>query len=227
MKTQRLWKKFPDLTEKIKQDHIAQKVFGGGHDFYHALTVAQYASLISETEHVGILSWVAGMCHNTDRMFPKEEVRGRILEYLESADIIDAFNDREKTLVLEAVLDHGKRNDLKDNPVTVALKDADRLGNVGQLHWLRSAQFRPHIVAVDPRFILETDSEATFKDPRTIVHDIKETLVWESWLRLPKARALGKPMFEASRRFIEDIAASYQEIDLYPMPPELIVEIPY
>lgn len=223
MKTQnvRLWERFPELTEAVRQDHIRQKAFGSGHDFYHALMVAQYGFLIAVGPDTAVLGWVAGLCHNTDRIFPKDQVEYIVRYYLDEGTM---FSSEVKELVLEAILEHSKKNDPKDNPVTVALKDADRLGNIGSLHWLRSAQFQPTIQVVDPRFISETDPTATFRNPKTLIHDIKETLLWESWLRLPKAKELGKPVFEEIRRFLKNIESQFETLGLYPFPQELIVE---
>jgi len=207
----------------VRGDHITQKAFGSGHNFYHAFMVAQYGFLIAEDPETAILGWVACLCHNTDHMFHKDQVEHIVRYYLDEGT---GFTALQKDLVLEAVLEHSKKNDSKDNPVTVVLKDADRLGNIGPLHWLRSAQFRPTIQEVDPRYIRETDPTATFKNPKSIIHDIKETLLWESWLRLPKARKLGKPMFDEIRKFLKNIESQFEILGLYPMPNELIVEIP-
>lgn len=39
-----LWEAFTELVNEVRQDHEKQKVLvGGGHDFAHALMVAQYA----------------------------------------------------------------------------------------------------------------------------------------------------------------------------------------
>ena len=221
MQDSRYWERFPILTEKVRQDHIVHGVHGGSHDFYHALAVAQYALLIVEDTALASLAWVAGLCHNTDKMFPAEKVSAVVQDYLDTGT---DFSLDEKTLVRVAVLEHGKRNDPCDSLVTVALKDGDRLGNIGPLHWLRSAQFRPSILPVDPRYISSQDPTATFKNPKTILRDIEHTLEWEEWLRLPKAKQLGKPLFAEIRRFKATIQKQFETLGLLPFPSELVVE---
>lgn len=229
MKTQdvrRLWEKFPVQVQLVQQDHITQKAFASGHNFYHALMVAQYALSIAEDERIGELAWIAGIIHNTDRLFPNLGPRGvgeKVRKYLERGFTGSSF---DADWIVEAVLDHSKKNDPSDNQVTVTLKDADRLLNIGPYHWLGAAQFRWTILPVDPRFILTSDTTATFKDPKSILQDIKHTLEWESWLRLPKAQALGKPKFDAIRWYIAQIESQFDILGLLPFPEELVVTAP-
>lgn len=222
----RLWQKYPTLVGVVKTDYLAQRAFGRGHNILHALMVAQYAELIAETERIGELGWIAGMVHEPHRLFPgisKEEVAQKLREYLMRGLPAGALTEEEIALVVEAVLEHSKRNDPNDNPVTVVLKDADRLINIGPYHWLGAAQFRPDIPAVDPRFITTSDPRATFKNPLSVLQDLKHTLEWESWLRLPKARELGKPKFDAIRWYIGELEKQFEILGLLPFPEELVV----
>ncbi len=212
-----LWNSFPELVVIIQKDHKRQQPLSfGGHDFGHALGVAQYAAMIAEDEKTGTLGWVAGLCHNTDRIFPgssDEEIEKKIREYLNAT----SFEDREKSLIVEAVLEHPKKNDPNDNPVTIILKDADRLDNLGALVCLRSAQLYHNMPAVD-YIHLFSDPNATFKNPGSVAKDIAHLLEWEPWLRLPKAKILAAPKFAFLKSFLQEIEHELREKGLYPYP---------
>lgn len=221
MKNTRLWERFPQLVRAVQEDHIARRAFGG-HDFYHALVAGQYSQRIAPDEDTAILAWVAGIIHNTDRMYPKDEVIPALTKFL---NLVDTGIPSGNLFILRAVLEHSKKNDPGDIPVTVTLKDADRLTNLGVvMHWLRAAQFRPNIPPFDPRYITVQDPTATFKNPKTILRDIEHTLEWETWLRLPRAKELGKPLFDEIRWLRCSIVERLTLLGLYPFPPELVVE---
>ncbi|MDO8564790.1 MAG: hypothetical protein Q7R88_02225 [bacterium] len=226
MKDERLWQTFSRLVETVWADHAKRGALGGAHNPLHASMVAQYGVLISGSPWLRRCSFVAGICHNVDRIYREDKalVAKIVSGYLETASTLLSL--RERILILKAVLEHSKKNDPNDNLVTVALKDADRLANLGPLHWIRAGQFRPNIPPVDPRFITDSDPTATFRDPKSVLQDIKNTLEWESWLRLPKAKELGKPMFDEIRRFIANVEQQFETLGLLPFPEELVVENP-
>ncbi len=156
-------------------------------------------------------------------MHPKEEVIPVLTRHLQLVNLkIPSGN----LYILRAVLEHNKKNDSNDPPVTITLKDADRLSNIGSLHFLRCGQFRTNIPAVDPRYITTSDPKATFRNPGSLLQDLKHTLEWEDWLRLPKARELGKPMFDEIRRLVVNIKSQFETLGLLPFPPELVVDQP-
>ena len=208
-----LWEVFPHLDVAVRKDHERMGATGGGHDFVHALMVAQYAVKIAENDHIGKLAWIAGLCHNTDRLFPEDAAERTIQVYMNLSDI--GFVDDEKALIVEAVFEHHKLNDDGDNPVTITVKDADRLANVGALLFVRAGQFYHNLPAMDPQYVLEPDPAATYHDPKTVLHDIRCALEWEPWLRLKKAKELGKPRFELLERFIDDVQLQMKETDLF------------
>ena len=227
--SRRLWQKYPTLVGIVKTDYLAQKAFGRGHNILHSVMVAQYAELIAETERVGELAWIAGIVHEPHRLFPgitREEIERKLREYLARGLPAGALTEAETSAVVEAVREHSKRNDPNDNSVTVTLKDADRLTSIGPYHWLNAAQFRSTIPAVDPRFIMTSDPRATFKNPFSVLQDLKYTLEWESWLRLPKAKELGKPKFDAIRWYIGELEKQFEILGLLPFPDVLVVEQP-
>lgn len=172
-----LWEVFPELTNKVRQDHIEKRATGKGHNFLHALMTGQYAEMIAEEKDIAILSWIAGVIHNTDRIYSEQKVMQVLQSYLNlpSLNLIEC----EKQDILEAILNHSKLNDPNDNPVTVTLKDADRLANIGPNIFIRSAQLYHQLFDYDPRYIAEPDPTATYRNPKTCLHDIRSSLEWE------------------------------------------------
>lgn len=219
---EKLWERFPILCEMVRRDHRQKGVtVGGAHDFMHALMVAQYGYIIAPDaacEKIGELAWIAGICHNTDRLFPdwsEAQIAGKVREYLKQGTYL---NDLERALVVKAVLKHSRPNEPTDETITIALKDADRLANIGP-HWiLRMAQHAPRLPVCDPRYFDTADPKATYRNCRTLFHQFRCALEWEGWLRLPKAKELGKPWFDEIRRFMAGLSKQLEEVGLTPYP---------
>lgn len=217
-----LWEVFSKLLKMVRQDHIEKGAIGGSHDIVHALFVAQYAGIIAESKKVGILAWVAGIIHNTDRLFSEEKVKEQLHYYLIHGT---NFSKKEKKLIFEAVINHSKLNNPKDNSVTVTLKDADKLANIGPNIFIRSAQFYHNLLAFDPRYLEQVDPTSNIKNPKTVLRDIMFSLEWggkdpnnKDWIRLPKAKKLSNPWFKQLRAFVEGFAKQLEEVNLLPYP---------
>ncbi len=189
---------FPAFWNIVESDHIEHQMFNRGHDFLHAVIVAQYGFLIADSDNVGRLAWFAGMLHNLDRMLGREN-RSKIAAGAEDRLNRTDLTSLEKSWIIEAVLKHGQLNDPSDNPVTITLKDADRLGNIGPAFLSRSTQHMTSIlgghVVLDPRFVDEKASTEYGKNP-TAMDDLQACLEWEPMLRLDKAREIGQPYFK-------------------------------
>lgn len=213
------WDLFPELTLAVKKDHECKNC--GHHPFEHALMVAQYCLLIGNGQTAEAAA-AAGLMHNTDRLYPDEsqdQLRFRLQKFLfltplPSADYIN--------IVIDAVLNHSKPNDPNDSEVLVFLKDADRLANISPFEIIaRSARAYPSIPLLDTEFILRVDPESTYRNPKTVLHDaLHSTLEWERWLRLPKARELAEPYFNALRHLLDITYRQQHETNLlsYPTP---------
>lgn len=220
--------RYADLVEEVRQDHIDHGKFGGGHDFTHALMVARYAVLIAEDLDIGRLAWVAAICHNTDRIH-REAYEGELATLLRGYLSVTDLDDAEKRLVVEAVLEHHSLNKDEDSPVTVVLKDADRLANIGPNNILRSGQLYNELPAYDPRYVAHPDPEATYRVPKTVLHDVLCSLEWEPWFRTPKAKELAGPYFEFYREFAWRFVCQMREVGFlaengestYPFPEDL------
>jgi hypothetical protein len=218
---EKMWKKFPELVTAVTEDHKNEGHKDRSHDLLHALMVAQYGTMIAGTKSEKKCAWVAGLCHNTDRIFPEDQVGKIVSRYLSETSL----TREEKEAVHEAVMKHSEPNKKSDNPITVALKDADRLANLGPLTLIRSGQFRSGIRTANPKHITNPDPEAAYLEPKSAFHDAIHTrLEWESWLRLPKAKELGKELFAYHKQAIKCTEHQLQKIDLSPWPEELILE---
>jgi hypothetical protein len=115
---------------KTHADILAAGKNNHGHGLDHDLMVAQYAALIAENPRVGEMAWCTGLMHSTDRHFSGDQERELIDEYC-SLLPEKYFSEEETVWIREAVYQHSRLNSSDDNPVTVTLKDADRLANIG------------------------------------------------------------------------------------------------
>ncbi len=245
----KIWEVFPRLTERIWQDHAEAGMLGGHHDPDHAVRVGQMAMEIAEDEHVGLLACAAGLCHNAGRILqkrlgigrrdvPKDQIRKFVQAWLNEEYFFlvgeappgSAHEDMEiwskNNRVIDAVLKHDGENSDDDDPVLVTLMDADRLVNAEPDLIIRSAQLYHDLPAIDP-INFGQDPQATYRDPRSVLRDVMETIVWltpgtDFYVRLPKAREIA-----AERKaFFDDFAAQLLKCraatGFYPYPPELI-----
>ena len=140
--------------------------------------------------------------HNTDRLYPSytsEQIRNHVLELCSKGR--KPLTREQLNLVVDAVLNHGKKNAPTDSPVLVCLKDADKLANIEPFNIIaRCALQHPELPLVDSKFVYEVDPDSTYKEPKTIFRDaIHSTLEWETWFRLPKAIELARPYFDGLR----------------------------
>lgn len=200
----KVWEIFPNLAETIRLEAENTGSRGTAHDFLHDLTVGQYCLLISdEDEDTGLDAAAAGLCHSTDRRFPEEtevQLSGRIAGHLRKEA---GFSTQRINWVLGLVFDHHKPNGHNDNPDLQILKDADRLANLGLPALIRCAQFYHTLPTFDVRYVGKPDPKATYKNPLTVLHDVRSALEWDPQegktqfcLRLPKAIELATPYFD-------------------------------
>src|SRR3989344_2888242 len=192
------WDLFPEVVRVVQE-----KKQGEGarhHPFEHAIMVAQYALLIAEDERTGELGALAGILHNTDRFFHENETEKTINGYLRVAwpPTYTNVSGDEVKMVIDAVLNHSKKNDPSDSPVLVCLKDADRLANISPFDIIaRSARHYADLPLFDPKWIETMDPTSTYRNHKTVFRDaIHSTQEWETWFRLPKAQELAKSYFD-------------------------------
>ena len=214
--------KFKALYNAVKENHqkiiAGGKVNTGGHGWDHDLRVAQTGYLIAETPRIGEMAWCAGLMHSTDRHFG-EKTENVIAHYFTLLPE-NKFNQTELHWMREAVALHSKKNSDDDNPVTVTLKDADRLANLGALNFIRGEQHRPNIPACYPEYLGTKHPESTFQNIMCCYDAIWYNLEWEEYLRLPKAKSMGIKFFEYFRDFIQRCVDEMEEVGLHPFPKE-------
>jgi len=222
-----LWNKYEGLIRQIKTEHDLTGAQGGPHDFWHAAMVAQYGLMITEDERTGELVWIAGMCHNVDTLFALSEIQGWHLSgYMNLCG--DFVSVKEKKCITVAVENHSKLNDSADDLVAQALKDADRLANLGIIHALRAAQYFPKMACVDSRYvhddlriIFKGPNANSFRNPVSVAEHVMATLEWEDMLRLPRAKKMAVALIKERQEFLENIRRQFEETGLYPLPLEL------
>jgi hypothetical protein len=234
----KIWELYPDLAKTVKKAHEDVGLNGGGHDFDHALRVAQMALLLAwETgfqPYAFKAAGVAGLLHNNDRILERklqlkshnvsdvddEAVRSMTEEMLlENTDL----REYQRRLIIEAVINHGsKPNQPNDHLITVALTDADRLINMEPDVIIRSGQHHADIPALDPVY-MEATPGANYRDPKTVLWDIANCISWANEcgpyvLRLPKARELGRQRADYLIGFIETLKRQRYDLGLFPYP---------
>jgi len=204
---------------KVKADHVKAIDAVGGHDFLHAVMVAEYAEVIEPNPVMAGMGWLAGMCHNTDCLFPRmsdQEIKDHII-----GNYFSGFALKKGSMeqIVVAVLEHSKKNSDSDGLVTVVLKDADRLANIGPPLMIRSGQRYSKLPCFDPRWILEDDPKSSYRNPRTVLRDVKSSLEWkDGWLRLPKAREIAEKYFVLLQEYVELMDTQIQETNLDQLP---------
>ncbi len=197
-------KDIKELSKKVKEIHDENGVKGGIHDFLHVDRVKRIVELIASEEMRG-LGVIAALLHNFDRVFGEEEALQLSEELLGETEL----TLQEKKMIMEAVRDHSKLNDSKDNPVTVILKDADRL-DAGAIGIWRMA-YNIHFPFYNSKNSFEC-RDTSEKSLRTWVDVMHRMLEWEGMLRLPKAKELGKSRFRFMNLFFKEFQRELKEI---------------
>lgn len=236
----KIWEVYPGLAGAVKQAHDEVGLNNGGHDFDHALRVAQMALTVAwpENQHLALFAGMAGLCHNADRILERKlHLKSGNISTVSDEDVIAltrgwlrsviGFGEwewrSEFTSVIEAVINHGsKPNSPDDHLVTIALTDADRLINMEPDVIIRYGQHHLDIPALDPVYI-EATPGANYRDPKTVAWDIANCITWAAEtgpyiLRLPKARELGQERAAYLRMFLDTLKRQRANLGLIPYP---------
>lgn len=194
----------------VKDDHVKKEAVGKGHDFYHALRVADCARRIAPAKGTATLAWIAGVVHNTDHLFGKDSVPTELRRYLSTTTL----TQQAKGCIVQAVVNHSNRNSPEDSPVQICLMDADKVVCLEADVIIRAAQFMCHLPIYDPRFVKKDDPDATYRNPKTIIRDLKGVLEWvdqDGWFRTRKALAMAKKRATLIRTFLRTLAQQLDE----------------
>ncbi len=198
-----LRKKYKVVFEVIRRSLEVQPL-SHGHGFDHYLMVAQYCYLLSEDPRIREISWIAGLIHDVHRSFKDYQ---KVLENLLQLLAPFGLTFDEALMIRDAILNHMEFNDPQDNEVTVILKDADRLANLGPANLFRAGQHMPDTPPFVIGFIDGPHPEQTFRNRVSCRDTLFSNLAWEDdprvMLRTPKAREIGKKYFDFYRQFLE------------------------
>ncbi len=210
--------KYAAFYEQFHLMHAELVVNGLGHRGHgpdHDMLVAGYCLLIAGDDHrLAEMAWVAAHLHSLDRFFGdahEKVTRGMldttigILGYDEpmiAKDPICGIEKEEASVVLDAVLRHGRPNEDDDSSTLVVLKDADRLANVMPYVIARSGQFQPNLPVVELGHTgFDKHPETTYRSPRSIHDDLLGCLEWHPdsgtkfAIRTQKGREIGEELF--------------------------------
>lgn len=221
-----IWKVFPRLTEVVRQSHIDNKM-ARGHQFDHALQVAQCAYIIAENLDVGRLAGAAGLCHNADRILqeklgvgrkdiPEEKVVALMQEWFDASG---EFTPAETGMIVKPVLLHSGPNLNDGDDVLVALQDADRITCSMADALMGAGQYLHDIPLIDPRFIVDP-ADTDFRHPQCVARDLIGRRDWidpdqpRLCVRLPKAKELMARRVAYVNRYLEEIREQRAEIGL-------------
>lgn len=203
--------RFSELYAFIKQLHATRAKGEQGHGLDHDVLVAEFARHICPDEALLDKVWVAGMLHSIDRMVDESEVE-RITR--EALLLVGQFTDAEREEVFQAVLRHSERNQDDQSRTQMVLMDADRLANLQVVIAIRAAQFRPNIPPLEIEYLDEPNPASTYRDPKSILDDMRHCLEWVGWLRTPKAKVLGEGLKKDIQGYIEKIKEPYELLGL-------------
>lgn len=215
-----LRKKYRKLYDAVYSSHrslLARGRSTHGHGWDHDIMVAQNAAIIAENRRIGEMGWITGLMHSTDRHYSTDEAVRIINEYFLLLPQRE-FMTKELQMMKEALEEHSSLNSDTDNPVTIVLKDADRLGNLGPLTPMRAGQFQDDL----PAFLFETlgkkHPETTFRKPKSCYDGLFGNIEWETMLRLPKAKKRAKPLLRFLRNYHKAIEKQVADTGLHPWP---------
>jgi len=225
----RYYEMYDALVREVWRNHQDAGAVGGGHDFPHALMVAQYAQKVAEGERfpevIARLGWLAGIVHNTDRLYSSlddQKMRDLIIKTL--SDFTGGLSAERISIVADAVLVHSLWELPKNfgghrRKVAVLLRDADKLASINGLLPLRSAQNYHNLPVYDVVWGLD-DPEATYRNPKTVARDIQYSLEWQQpgWIVTETARKLAEPGFKALEGILADMERPFRETGLNPWP---------
>lgn len=234
MELPKIWNLFPGLARVVKEAHERVGLTNGGHDFDHALRVAQMALRVAwpEDQEFAKLAGASGLLHNNDRILERElRLKSENISRVEDVAVVamtqvmlsgvGGFSEEDGRLIIEAVVNHGsKPNSFDDHLVSVALADADRLINMEPDVIIRSAQHHADILSLDPVYI-EASPGANYRDPKTVAWDVANCITWSAEtgpyiVRLPLARELAQERASYLREFLAMVKRMRADLGLYP-----------
>lgn len=189
----------------------------GGHGLDHSQRVVGLAMLLSEREKKPpFLPLLAALVHDIGRVITRDprsstSSHGHLSAELahEFINSLDGLTLLEKEIVLQAIVDHPKKNEaVRVNYVVQILMDADRLDAIGSIGLLRSASNRWHLPLYLPQILNQTSDNKI----QSIYQDFSlRILEFNDMLWTKSAREIAKSRVIFLKQFIQEFD---QEIDL-------------
>lgn len=131
------------------------------------------------------------------------------------------FTEPDKRLIIGAVLNHERPNEDNDGPVTIALKDADRVVNAALDVVIRSGQFQPDLPVIDFKLLLK-DKRGKYNSRFTIIADLTDCLDWAKegpfYVRTQLARNMIRKRVAQLGSFLNNYVAQLEEEKVFPYP---------
>lgn len=211
-----LFAMFPYLTVMVKNAHEhlnAHRVFGSGHSFHHAITVANYALQIAPDEDCAKYAAIAGLCHNAGKVLARKNGEPhRVMSARSIQDYIYRwlveFKGRRREYIIADVVAHEEPNNDNDRDTLIVLKDAVRLARMDAFCLVRAGQFHPDIPIVHSDDLNGPSNDLL--NPRSIVDDCLHALQCfgvdgPRSIRVRKAREIGWPLAERLRDWRQEV----------------------
>jgi hypothetical protein len=215
-------KKFSTFYSVMQRQHEIAAYPHRGYGLDHDVMVAEIGAMLTDDSKLKELVWLAGMVHSLDRIDPEPGFETHIRACLQfvNTDINlrrtkgPAISQTDLTQVFVAARDHSKLNDKNDGPVTVLLKDADRLAIACLSIAFRSGQTLTMIPTVEFEHLDVPNPRSTYRNPLSSLDNIRHCLEYEAMLRNRRAKKLGKTIFADLRWFVERLVAQHKQFGL-------------
>ena len=207
---------FPKMCAAIAAAHAAAGIEDGPFPMALSYSVARFAHELAEVHHPDLvrLAVASALCRNARRIIEKVQGVERAdpgdVEVLVASwlDTEDSLTPCQRAQIIRAVQRHSGPNDMADSMLDVVLKDAHRLAHLCPIVVVRATRLYENLQG--GLQVLNYDGrEGTFKDPPSIIDDLRGNLVWaetkggEFSIRLPHARALARHLATTLRNFID------------------------
>lgn len=207
---------FPDLYNEVKRIHGESARPHRGHGFAdHNLPVALMATRIAPDLRTADKAYVAGMLHSLDRWVEKGQM-GFVTSIYRCLELLPTgyFTSQETEEILDAIVKHDRKNEDDDSLTLQVLKDADRLINLEPVHIIRAAQWYHEIPAIEIEHLGELNPASVWGKACNVIDNLRFTLEWISWLRIPKAKERGEELRTELEAFIVSCERIYHELGL-------------
>ncbi len=192
-----------------------------GHGMEHNVHVALHGLDIVLHDHpndaaLAELVFMASIAHSLYRLVDRDDQAGFDHLVIVIGALANLTDNDDYLAVIQAVLDNGKKNDegRTDNIVTVILKDADRVANVGAALAIRSGQFTPEIAPYEMAHLREANPASTYHDPTSVFEDLRGCFEWRDWMRTRRGKQIFDQKVGNLRAYLDTVAGEFEAIGM-------------